>query len=149
MITFCVESVDNFYMGAKELLQDYWSEADERRDGAEMSIDLGVYRKLESIGMLQIFTARENEEILGFVIFTVAPCQHTGQVKAGSEISYVIPSMRGTGLIDDLFNRAAIALKQEGAEIMFCTLKSEFPHEEFVKRTGFKHVENVYMKEIK
>ncbi len=148
MITYSVESVDGFYASAKQLLLDYWLEADERRDSAEMSLDLGVYRKLESIGMLQIFTAREGEEMLGFVIFTVAPCQHTGKIKAGSEISYVVPGMRGTGLIDDLFNRAGISLKQDGAEIMFCTLKAEFPHEEFVKRTGFKHVENVYMKEI-
>jgi len=148
MITYNRETISTFIEDAMPLLRRYWGEADERRESTEMSLDLGAYTVLEEKDMLRIYTASEDGDLVGFTIFVVSPCVHTGCLKASSEISYIEKQYRGASLIDLLFLYAELELAKEEVSVMVFTLKTEFPHENLVERAGFKHVENIYLKEI-
>jgi hypothetical protein len=146
LITFQLETVSEFYNDSKPLLDDYWIEVDERRDITNINLDIQTYLHLEENGLLRIVTAREYGDLIGFVVYTVVPCHQTSQTKAITEITYIIPSYRGTNLVDDLLNNAERLLTE--VDVLFMTIKTEFPHDTLAARNNYIPVETVFMKEL-
>jgi len=142
------ETVGVFYDEAYPLILDYWAEADERRDSVPANIDRATYEKLESLGLLAIYTVREDEALAGFIVFLLSPCTHTGELKATTEISYLVPEFRGQSIMPDFYSAVEKDLKEAGVNRLFWTIKTEMPHNSLMESLGLKHVENVYMKEV-
>lgn len=130
------------------LLENYWAEADERRESCQLSLDYDSYAQLERAGMLKVFVHKDDEKVVGFVVYIISPCAHTRILKATTEITYVVPGYRGTGVVDDMYATAERYFKATGVTHVFMTLKTEFGHKSLIERAGFKHVENVYFKEL-
>lgn len=145
MTSIKLELFDECIEDLTPLLISYWGEADERRDSSSMDLGFDTYKQLEDLGLLHIITCREKTTVVGFVVFLLSQCTHTGKQKACMEVLYVDAEYRGTGLARSILD---IAEKEIDADYFFCTLKTEFPHNNLVKECGYSHVENVYMKEI-
>jgi len=143
-----IGSVSSMKRECMPLLNAYWDEVDERRDTHNVCINFDSYAQLERADMLKIFVYKEEGEVIGFVVYTVAPCTHTRVLKATTEITYILPEYRGCGIVDELYLTAERYFKATGTSQIFITLKTEFSHDSLVERAGFRHVENVYMKEI-
>lgn len=127
------------------LLTEYWIEADERRHEQSMDLDLDTYFKADRIGAVHAVVCRSLGEMVGFVVFLSSPCSHTKKTKAMTEVSYVKPGFRNKGVGTLMLQYANTALP---VDYLFITLKTELPHNNMAQEAGFRHVENVYMKEV-
>lgn len=129
------------------LLENYWSEADERRETHGMGIDFDTYIKLQDAGMLEVLGAIDDEEnLLGFIAGVYSTCLHTGKEKLVVEITYVSPEHRNKNIAEDLIKQIEEEAKLNKVDHVFFTLKTEAPHNNLVKSLAYIHVENVYMK---
>lgn len=143
MIDICLSFIEEVEDVLGSLVDQYWSEADERKDVDKPSIDMNTYKTLEQLGFLVLVTAFDDDKLVGFMPVIETPCSHTGKIKALAEILFVLPEYRGNGIAADMIKFAETITK--GKQVYF-TLKTYLPHNSLVTKLGYQHVENIYMK---
>jgi len=127
------------------LVYDYWEEADERRSIDSFNLDVETYLRLEESSIAFLLTARDTEGAMtGFILYTLAPCIHTGVAKASVEVFFVVKAYRTGEVAAYLLSELEANTPDEA--YLFFTLKTEFPHDHLIEVTGFRHVENLFMK---
>lgn len=140
-----LESIKDNLPEILNLVYSYWQEADERRNIDDGSIDVDLYLRLEEESIAYILTARDTEsKMVGFILYTVTKCSHTGISKASAELLFIEEGYRNGIIAIDLLSKWDEVVPDDA--YLFFTLKTEFPHERLVEATGFSHVENVFMK---
>lgn len=76
---------------------------------------LGMYRKLESAGVLTVIAAYREEILQGFIAFVVLPSPHQGATIATVQSFYVHPEYRKQGAGLKLLREAERIAKEKGA----------------------------------
>jgi GNAT superfamily N-acetyltransferase len=97
-LTIATEYLETFLKDGRSLYGQH-IEAHRKQSGLPSDTDIGLARKLESIGALLIITARSCGEMVGYITFIIAPDLETaGRVFAEQKIFFVRPDYRGIGL---------------------------------------------------
>jgi GNAT superfamily N-acetyltransferase len=80
------------------LVRANWAESPSCEPGLEVDPDFERYRKLDEADILLCFTAREGEELIGYVIYVVSTSRRHRTVLCGyGEAFYIKPDYRGHG----------------------------------------------------
>jgi len=139
-----IEKIEDNLEAIKPLIESYWEEVDERREDTSGNIDYSIYLRLEELDLAFLVTAKEEEELIGFIVYIVSPCTHTSVLKTTAEILFVKEEYRGGSIAAKMVEKLEECAPKDS--YIFFTLKTEFPHNKLISSLGYSHVENVYMK---
>ena len=134
---------------AKELLELHWKEIAINQDKIKLNPNWDAYFDLERSNKLRIFTARENERLVGyFVVIIGANLHYKDHVFAVNDILYLHASWRKglTGV--KLIKFAEKCLRLEGASVMSINTKTHRPFDSLMSYLKYDLVERVYQKYI-
>ncbi len=100
------------------MLQMNHAEAQQDTYGTELDPDWDQYRQMEAVGLLKIFTIRDEGILVGYDIFIVGPHRHAvGSRVAINDMTYVLPEYRGIQAVM-LIKKSDKALKEMGASLV-------------------------------
>jgi len=108
------------------------------------------HETLSSMDSLQVITAREDGELVGFHVATVQPDIFYKHILTGFVmLYYMLPLFRGRGRGSGLFEYAEKLYKQKEVQRVFMSRKIYIPNEKVFTKLGYKQIEANYTKAIK
>ena len=146
-ITYQQEFLATVEDEVKPLLNSHWEEVELDIDKIKLNPDWEVYRHLEDQGKLQIFTARDSGELIGYFVVVVGiNPHHKDHLFASNDIIYLSPNHRKgfTGI--KLIKFAEGCLKDDGVSVLTINTKVHQPFDRLMDFLKFRKVERVYSK---
>jgi len=134
---------------AKELLELHWEEIAINKEKIKLNPHWEAYVDLEDAGQLRIFTARENDKLIGyFVVIVGINLHYKDHVFAVNDILYLHKSWRRglTGV--KLIKFAEKCLKLDGVSVISINTKTHRPFDSLMSYLKYNMVERVYQKYI-
>ena len=111
--------------------------------------DLDLYRKMEDLNILRIYTARNDEGgLVGYAVYFLKHNPHyRSSFQACQDILFVDPAARGVGAKFILW--CDKELKQEGVQLVTQHIKVATPHTiELFKRLGYEPIDVILAKRL-
>lgn len=128
MTIIAPESFTEIYAELLPLFHCHWLELGPFRDRMPLSPNLPIYSYLESVGELVTLTARQDGQLIGYLIAKTGAGLHYSQtMQAITDIPYVHPSMRGRGIVVRLFLAAEAEFKARKVGPWFAGSKINSP----------------------
>lgn len=147
MITYQQEFLDDVKVECQGLIKAHWEEVALNQDAIALNPDWEAYASLEGEGKLKIFTARDDNQLVGyFVVICGNNIHYKDHTFAENDVIYLTPKQRkgGTGL--KLIKFAEQSLKSDGVSVLLINTKVHRPFDPLMERLGFKLTERVYSK---
>ena len=142
-----IESLEQVKEDILPLLKDHWEEVAVNKELIKMNPCWDTYKKLQDEGMLGIFTAREEGNLIGYFVVIASKNPHyKDHVFGVNDVIYLKPEYRGTYVGSDLITFAEKYMTRFGASVFTINTKTHIPFDSVLKRLGFEHIENVYSK---
>lgn len=132
---------------AKDLLNSHWEEIALNKEHIKLNPDWEVYQSLEDQGKLKIFTARDNDILVGYFVVVVGVNMHyKDHVFACNDVLYLSKEHRKgfTGI--KLIKFAEKCLKNDGVSVLTINTKVHQPFDRLMDFLKFRKVERVYSK---
>lgn len=105
-VTFQTEPFDTFYADARDCFEQHLLQTGQAPDG-HSGKNLTVFRAIDTLGGLHVFTARSNGRIFSYLVSVISPgLDKPGELLAEQTIFFADPSFPGLG---GKIQRAAIA----------------------------------------
>lgn len=151
MITYQLESFDDYYSEALELLASHWEEVALNKDLIKLDIDEDEYRALDAQGALQIMTVRCDGDLVGYKVHLVKGHLHyKSSLTAFSDVYYLSPEMRVKPRVAwRMFQRAEEELMRRGVQRVIETTKLHSNKQKFLEFQGYGPSELVLTKILK
>lgn len=149
MITYQQEFLATARPDAQKLLEAHWEEIALNKGKIALNPDWEAYEALESSGKLKIFTARDDDRLIGyFVVIVGVNLHYKDHVFAVNDILYLDKEYRKgrTGL--KLIKFAEKCLKEDGVSVLSINTKVHKPFDSLMEYMGFNLIERVYSKYI-
>jgi hypothetical protein len=146
MITYKADNwVDNL-PAFQAISQSHYDEIETLKE-FPLDLDYDTYLALWNMGKLVFITAKENDELIGYIIFFVFPHMHSKNcLTAHEDIYFLKPEYRKGHNGIKLFKFAQEYLKSIGVDlILYCT-KVEFDNSSLFKYLGCKPIDKVFTK---
>jgi len=116
-------------------------------NGLEFGIDPETYSRIDSLGALQIVTARRDGELVGYCLLTIQKHNHFRDLLVGFEDSYFVTSklgfVRGKVLLDMILFSLLLA-KARGVQRVYFTSDDLVPTERLLEFAGLYRVWTVF-----
>ena len=143
------EFLASVYLEIQELLKLHWEEVALNKNFIHLNPDWDQYKEAERAGQLQIFTARDDEKLVGYFVTTTSRSLHyKDHIFATNDVIYLHPDYR-KGLAGwHLLKTAEKYLKQDGVSLLFVNTKIHKPFDVLLTRLGYNHIENVFSKRL-
>ena len=149
MITYQQEFLATARPDAQKLLEAHWEEIALNKGKIALNPDWEAYEALEGSGKLKIFTARDDDRLIGyFVVIVGVNLHYKDHVFAVNDILYLDKEHRKgrTGL--KLIKFAEKCLKEDGVSVLSINTKVHKPFDSLMEYMGFNLIERVYSKYI-
>jgi hypothetical protein len=148
MITYQLESWDEYRRNIKELWQEHYEELAQNKRKVMRPHD-EYYKVCEQLGMLQLLTARSDGKIIGYCITMVKPHPHYADTLCGFEDAYFLSKDYRKGMVGiRLITETEKFLKQRNVqEIIFMEILSK-PLGRLLEYLKYKHTHRVWIKWI-
>jgi GNAT superfamily N-acetyltransferase len=139
MITYQDETYDSCIDEIKPLFFKHWEEIAGNKDVIALEPDFDKYKQIEENGMLRIFSARDDGDLIGYFICFVSPHIHyKSTIYAFNDIMYVKPSYRGSTVGYRLIKNAMTDLKENCAvDMLVIHMKVEHEFRKLLNHLGF------------
>lgn len=143
MITYQTEVIsDELIAELKPLLSAHYEEIAWRKDVIKLDPDFDKYRKLELLGSLCIYTAREDGALIGYAIFILSLNLHYRIKQASNDIFYVEPTKRGALVGKRLLREYSESeLAAQGVKVINLHIKRSHDWTKLAERWGYEHTE--------
>jgi len=140
------ETFVQVFADAQELLEKHWDELAVNKAERPLDIDVDRYRQLDVLGLLKVFTLRdENNKLAGYATFMVMPNLHYKTwVCATCDVYYVDPACRKNGWGKFFFEFIKEQLKLYRVNSIYVHDKLSHSHSHLFKALGFKPIEQTY-----
>lgn len=146
-ITYQQESLVTCKNDAKDLLEKHWEEIALNKGVIKLNPDWETYHDLEDAGALKIFTARDNNKLIGyFVVICRKHLHYVDHVFAFNDILYLAQEYRKGRIGTKLMKFAESCLKEDGTSVLVVNTKRHKPFDSLLEWLGYKHTENIYTK---
>ena len=146
-IKYQQEFLDSVKDEALVLIEDHFSEVYPAREVYDLEMDWDTYAKLEDLGMLKIFTARDGSALVGYLWVIVSPNIHSkGNYTACDDGLFVASSHRGKSVAVKLIKFVEKCLKEDGFKTLHLVGTSEKPIDSLVERMGYKQIETKFQR---
>jgi GNAT superfamily N-acetyltransferase len=147
MITYQQESLVTTKEDARPLLEKHWEEIALNKDTIKLNPDWDAYADLEDAGILKIFTARSDGNLIGyFVVFVRSHIHYKDNLFAYNDILYLDKDYRKGFTGAKLMKFAEKCLKEDGVSVLVVNTKRHKPFDVLLSWLGYKHIENIYSK---
>ena len=149
-ITYQQEFLDTVEKDIKPLLQDHWEEVAVNKSVIKMNPDWDAYHNLEDNGALKIFTARSDEDLIGyFVVLLRNHIHYKDHIFAANDVLFLKQEYRKGLTGANLMKFAEKCLKEDGVSVLVVNTKRHSPFDGLLEWLGYSHVENVYSKYLR
>lgn len=146
-VSYQQEFLDNVKKDILPLLERHWEEVNEKGNELKLDPDWEIYKTLEGAGKLKIFTAREDDELIGYFVALIGKSIHSKSVWcAENDALYISPKYRKGFLGIKLIKFAEKCLKEDNIECMIITTTVYKPFDKLLSWLGFTHIESKYSK---
>lgn len=145
-ISFQTESMKTLFTYAPDLIKKHYDEIAHYQD-IPLSIDEEAYSKLEETGLLKCFTARKDNEIIGYSIYiTKRSARYTTSLQAFQDVIFIDPEKRGFGM--KFINWCDGELKKLGVQVVYHHVKAKHNFGPGLERMGYELIDHVYGKRL-
>lgn len=130
------------------LLAEDWGEIDHpaKRD-CDLDPDWEAYRDLEDRGIYKVFTARVDDELVGYFGVFIVPSMHSkGYVQPMTDAFYLRKANRNSTIGIKLFKFAEKCLKEDGYKSLCVVSTESYPLDKLLNRLGYTKVETRFEK---
>lgn len=149
MLTFQAEPWDVYFRDCQDLWVLHWQELALRKSQMQMKPDVPAYEALAASGALHILVAREEGEMVGYLLTVVRPHLHYADVLCGFEDAYFMRQSHRRGFAGvRLFREWEKAMRARGVQMIFAMTKPWLDMGPIFVRLGFKQSDHVYAKWI-
>lgn len=130
------------------MVEGHYQECDVTDGQFPFSLDIESMRKMGETGILHVYTARNEDKVVGYVVNLVMPRHNTFNSKYAAQLGwYVDKDYRGkTGT--ELLNGAEEELKRMGVKACFSSHPVQTDLSPLFDRLGWKRCEINYFKRI-
>lgn len=149
-MTFAVEPWATYLPDAKKIWPQHWKELAVNQEAYQIDCDEERFGKLAELGILQVFTARDGEKLVGYIMALIMPHLHykSAGPMAITDMYYVLPEYRnGVGMRLFQFFERELRSKKVVAAITSCKVHQD--HTKFFKLMGWNHTDNTFIKLLK
>lgn len=141
------EFLDDVRGEVEALIRDHYDEVYPARNVLDWDMDWDSYEKLEELGFLKIFTAREDGNLAGYLWVLITPNLHSkGSVLACDDGFFVTKDYRGKSIAKDLIQFTESCLKEDGIKIFHIIGTTEKPIDALMQRMGYTAIETKFQK---
>ena len=134
--------------GVEALLERHWREIAHYQD-IELNVDWSVYEQAEALGKLRIFTARVDDELVGYAVFFVNHNPHyKDSLQAVQDILFLAPEHRKGRIGFGLLAFADMQLAGEGVQATYHHSKAAHNIGPLLERMGYELVDVIYAKRL-
>jgi GNAT superfamily N-acetyltransferase len=146
-VTVQIEKYDQCIDEGLPLLAAHYEEVAWRKDQIALDIDHDGYRRLEQIGLLVIYTAREDGKLIGYGSWIIQPRNlHYRMAIARNDVIYVAKSLRGAMVGRMILNFAADDLRRREVKLSVLHIKESYNWGRMAQYCGYEHVEASWWK---
>lgn len=143
------EYFDDVVLEILPFIKDHWAEVALNKEEVPLDVDLSRYKQLEDLGILDIFTARDGKDLVGYCItFTMKSHQHKSTLASNVDSFYIRPSHRGKMAGTRLVSFTEDCLKSKGSKYLAHHVKTANDFSPLLIRKGYKESERIYTKYI-
>lgn len=130
------------------LLEAHWREVAHYQD-IPLAPDWGSYYTAEQAGQLRCYSARDCDELIGYVVFFVRPNMHyRGSLQAWQDVLFMAPEHRAGMAGVKLIRHAERRLAAEGVQVVYHHAKRTNRVGELLGRLGYELVDEIYAKRL-
>lgn len=126
----------------------HYREVSQFRDHIALEPNLPRYHQIENLGHLYLFTAREDDELVGYATFITGGHVHYSSSRhAQSDLLFLIPTRRGYAMSFILF--CDEQMKADGIDAVTHSVSSKKDFSPVLKRLGYEATETIYTRRLK
>jgi len=134
---------------AEALMRADWEEINSPAKGDKFEIDWETYLQLESMGILKVFTARDDGRLVGyFSVILSAVLHNKGSVQAVGDAFYVHKDFRKGFVGIKLFKFVESCLLEDGHRGLVVASTEAYPLDRLLTRMGYVKAETQYYKDL-
>ena len=133
---------------AMPLFYEHWREISHYLDIA-LEPDREIYAKAAEMGMLKVFTAREDGVLIGYAAYMVrANIHYKSSIQAQQDVLFVTKEKRRGTVGMRLIAYADKCLAKMGVQVVVQHVKVAHNFGPLLERLGYEHVEHIYTKRL-
>lgn len=147
MITIQHESLVNVKEDIKPLLKEHWRLVALNQGKIKLNPNWKEYAKLDAAGILNIFTARDDGELVGYFVLVINKSIHyQDHYFAVNDVVFVLPDSRAGATGYKLIKFAEDYCRDIGVSLIMINTKVHIPFDKLMIGMGFDLIERVYSK---
>ena len=142
---FAIENLAKVRHEIEQLLEQHWQEIALNKDIIKMNPDWEAYARLDAVNSLRIYTARKDDQLMGYFVVLVSKSLHyRDHLFANNDVIFLSKSARKglTGV--KLIKYAIESLAAEGITKLHINTKAHQPFDAILERLKFEAIERVY-----
>lgn len=145
--TFQREKLADCVTEALPLLEEHWREIAHYKD-IPLEPDLSMYAQADSMGMLRVYTARDQQgQLIGYSVFFIRSAPHyKSSLQANQDIIYISKNNRGMGGRFILW--CDEQLRAEGVQVVFQHVKKAHNFGPLLERFGYELMDLIYSRRL-
>lgn len=144
-IEFAVETIATTRRDIEPLFERHYQEIAQFKHAQKLDPDWEAYERIEQSGKLWIMTARDQGNLVGYMVMFVAHDMHYRQLKRATEdIHFVLPEYRQGLLGYRLIRKTIEAMKNLGVGMIKFRTKASNSHAVLFERLGGELEDLVY-----
>lgn len=147
-LTLQRETADAFIADAAPLLEAHFQEIAHYPD-IKLNPDYDVYRQMEAMGALRVFTLRDEGVLRGYAIFLVrANVHYSDSLQAVQDVLFLEAPLRKQALGARMIEWCDEQLRRESVQVVHHHVKLAFNFGPLLERLGYEPVEMIYSRRL-
>lgn len=145
-LIFQTEKLSDIYDEMIPILYEHYKEISHYQD-IKLEPNLREYFKLENLGILKIYTVREEKELIGYAIFFVKHNIHyKSSLQANQDIIYIRKDRRGFGR--KFIKWCDERLKELGVQVVYQHIKHAHDWSPILEKMGYEKQDIILSKRL-
>lgn len=144
-ITYQLEAFTSIKKEIQPLIVQHYEEIALNKEKIKLNPDWKEYARLDAVGALRCFTARNDEELIGYFVVIVSKSLHySDHLFAHNDVIFLNKKARQGTTGFKLLKFATEQIKDEGVSLMIVNTKIHQPFDVLLDRLEYNHTENLY-----
>tara|TARA_R110002072_G_scaffold207354_2_gene364934 strand:+ start:644 stop:1096 length:453 start_codon:yes stop_codon:yes gene_type:complete len=131
----------------KPLLEKHWELVALNQGAIKLNPNWEEYARLDYAGVLRIFTARDEGELVGYCVLVVNRSLHyQDHIFANNDVTFVLPDSRAGATGYHLIKYAEDYCRDNNISLLNINTKVHLPFDSLLIGMGFELIERIYSK---
>jgi GNAT superfamily N-acetyltransferase len=149
VLKFALEKTADILTELQPLIHSHWEQVALNKDDVQLAPDWDRYTYLELAGFLRVYTARKDNELIGY--FAVAISKHLhykNDTFAVCDVLYVAPKHRKGSTGYKLIKYVETELSKTDVKVLHINTKQHVPFDKLLHRMGYNPIETIHAKKL-